>query len=65
MMDWQPIESIPHDGTHRLLLYGQPNNWYMILGCWFHAQSFGAKYWMPLPDPPTQESTAEETRSRE
>ena len=56
---WQPIETVPKDGTD-LLLYSP--RWGMMVGLWAGAwvqeeggPSYrGITHWMPLPDPPQE-----------
>lgn len=70
MMEWQPIETAPNDGT-RFLVY-RPNrviieacvpdgygcgDWYFEGVMWSGvANAMDATHWMPLPEPPNSET---------
>lgn len=62
-MEWQPIETAPHDGTSVLAWIPHPHSgWVEIV--WWDGRFFDAaryldtyeqpSHWMPLPDPPKE-----------
>ena len=63
-MTWQPISTVPRDGTRVLLYFTdgfpksriQTGHWLPELECWLAGglalKARRVSHWMPLPDPP-------------
>lgn len=62
-MNWQPIETVPKDGSWVLLYHHDSCDY--LMAQWFHGAWWGkrtqsgraitwrtASHWMPLPEPP-------------
>lgn len=74
MMEWQPIETAPRDGTRVLLGYEGAADydicvWHAALGNWFneysHPVPITPTHWMPLPDPPPPHPSARTQKGEE
>lgn len=62
MIEWQPMESAPHDvpilgwdGYDMTSIVWRLDSWLLVeAGAYAEDPRFWPKYWMPLPDPPKE-----------